>query len=248
VARTFKKSFKGKAVAIVKPFSNVGEKRSPGLVKETGNNKTDLLNLLYDFKSDEEAAAASAQPDGRGQISSATAKACGDDSGLITPPPTSASSATAVRPADGQTGSAAASASPAAKKTRGGGLHKSSFVPRKLKFGAELKAVRVRVEKLQRSPKTEPADENSDLDNCPAVPEDKESKAPVSASSVATSEESPVAKSLIAATKEEPLDTVPAVGDFSAVKKERRPSECTASAIPSDVKPGRAPFRLTDTC
>jgi hypothetical protein len=226
----------------------VGEKRSPGLLKETGsNNKTDLLHLLYDFKSDEEAAAGG-QPDGRdGRISADAAKAC-DNSGQITPPPTSAS-ATAVRPAAECQGgsSSAASASPASKKTRGGGL-KSSFVPRKLKFGAaELKSVRVRVEKLQQSPKVEPAADESDLDNCPEVPAEKEGEAPASDCS-APSEKSPVPK-LIAApgvTKEEPLDSsAPAVSDFSAVKKERRQSESIAGDIPSDVKPGRAPFRFT---
>ncbi len=180
-ARTFKKSFKGKAVAIVKPFSSVsGEKRSPGggPVKEQksgGSSKSDLLNLLYDFKSDEES---SASVERQRESSAGSQLLSGSDSGvtgtvttaakspncdesdtdtvvkLVTPPP----------PAGGVSASALvraeiSSAATAAKQIRGGsnnstGGAKPSVVARRLKFGGappELKAVRVRVEKLQQA-------------------------------------------------------------------------------------------------
>jgi hypothetical protein len=174
VARTFKKSFKGKAVAIVKPFSNVGEKRSPGPVKEQhGGSKADLLNLLYDFKSDEEPAAVVASGEGgddnsvqqtagsteEAAASSSIVKGCGEsEPELATPPPpvvgchssSGAPSSALLRAVT--TCAVASSSSAASKRTRDGGLAKPSIVARKLKFGgAELKAVRVRVEKLSQS-------------------------------------------------------------------------------------------------
>jgi hypothetical protein len=182
-ARTFKKSFKGKAVAIVKPFSSVsGEKRSPGgpVKEQKSGSKSDLLNLLYDFKSDEESSAsverqressagshllAGSDVSGvTGTVTTAAKSPNCDESDtddtvveLVTPPPslTGVSVSSALVRAEI---SSAATAATAAKQIRGGntggGAAKPSVVARRLKFGGappELKAVRVCVEKLQQA-------------------------------------------------------------------------------------------------
>jgi hypothetical protein len=171
-ARTFKKSFKGKAVAIVKPFSSVsGEKRSPGgPVKEqkNGSSKSDLLNLLYDFKSDEESSAgASSQllsgsdiSGVTGTVTTAKSPNCDESDNdtvveLVTPPSLTGVGSSALVRAEISSDTGAATA----KQIRGSGNSstggaKPSVVARRLKFGGappELKAVRVRVEKLQQA-------------------------------------------------------------------------------------------------
>ena len=251
VARTFKKSFKGKAVAIVKPFSNVGnDKRSPGPVKEAASSsKADLLNQLYDFKSDEEASASSGGVlAGQTEASAAvTVKDCGggNDNGHTTPPASasSASSATAVKLAD-DGGSSSVSPTSAAKKTRGSGL-KSNFLPRRLKFGAELKAVRVRVEKLQQGPtRLHPVER---VQSCATVPAKKDTEVQSSSADKNTSDGSSEATSSLPSVKCE-IKAEPEVtrqpGDSSSER--RQSDDVVAVAISTEVKPGKAPSLSRD--
>jgi hypothetical protein len=136
------------------------------------------LNLLYDFKSDEESSAsverqressAGSQLLSESDVSGVTgtvttdAKSPNCDASdtdtvveLVTPPPLTGVSASALVRAEI---SSAAAAATTAKQIRGsgntgGGAAKPSVVARRLKFGGappELKAVRVRVEKLQQA-------------------------------------------------------------------------------------------------
>ncbi len=290
-ARTFKKSFKGKAVAIVKPFSSVsGEKRSPGgPVKEQksgSSSKSDLLNLLYDFKSDEESSSAIAE--GQRGNSAGSQLLSGSDSGvtstvttakspncdesdtdtvveLVTPPPPVGVSASALVRVD--ISSAAAAAATAAKQIRGGsnngtggGAAKPSVVARRLKFGGappELKAVRVRVEKLQQAAAplyaaAAPAANPTSVSEKYSVgkPEDGGSgeetikKEPAAACSLIGSQPASVPE-----VKSEPI--VDSVGSSASdcsteekkvgeVKVELEPT----AAIPPDIKPGKVFFYL----
>ncbi len=286
-ARTFKKSFKGKAVAIVKPFSSVsGEKRSPGggpVKEQKSGSKSDLLNLLYDFKSDEESSAGTERQRESSQLLSGsdvsgvtgivtTAKSpnCHESDThtvveLVTPPPPTGVSASAIVRAEI---SSAAAAATTAKQIRGsgssstvsGGAAKPSVVARRLKFGGappELKAVRVRVEKLQQASAPSlyaAAAPDANQPNPASVsgkysagkPEDgvggEETikKEPAEACSVIGSQPASVAE-----IKSEPV--VDSVGSSSAsdcsteekkdgeVKVEVEPT----AAIPPDIKPGK---------
>jgi hypothetical protein len=285
-ARTFKKSFKGKAVAIVKPFSSVsGEKRSPGsgpVKEQKSGSKSDLLNLLYDFKSDEESSAgASSQllsgsdvSGVTGTVTTAKSPNCDESDDdtvveLVTPPSLTGVGSSALVRAEI---SSAAAAATTAKQIRGGSnsntggvAAKPSVVARRLKFGGappELKAVRVRVEKLQQAsapPLYAAAAPAANQLNPTSVsgkysagkPEDggggEETikKEPAAASSHIGSQPASVAE-----IKSEPVvdDSVgSAASDCSTEEKkvgEVKVEVEPTAAIPPDIKPGKV-FHLT---
>ncbi len=136
--------------------------------EQKSGSKSDLLNLLYDFKSDEESSAGSSQLLSGSDVSGVTgivttAKSPNCDASdtddtvveLVTPPPPTGVSASALVRAEISSVATAATAKQIRNNTTGGGgAAKPSVVARRLKFGGappELKAVRVRVEKLQQA-------------------------------------------------------------------------------------------------
>jgi hypothetical protein len=291
-ARTFKKSFKGKAVAIVKPFSSVsGEKKSPGgPVKEqksgSSSSKSDLLNLLYDFKSDEESSASverqreSSQllsgSDVSGVTGTVTTAAknpnCDESDSdtvveLVTPPPLTGVSASALVCAEISSAATAATA----KQIRGGntgvGAAKPpSVVARRLKFGGappELKAVRVRVEKLQQAsapPLYAAAAPAANQPNPTSVSGKYSAQKPedgVGGEETIKKEPAAEACSVIGSQpasvpeiKSEPVvDSVGSSASDCSTEKEKKVGEVKVeveptAAIPPDIKPGQVLFNL----
>ncbi len=284
-ARTFKKSFKGKAVAIVKPFSSVsGEKRSPGgpVKEQKSGSKSDLLNLLYDFKSDEESSASVERQRESSQLLSgsdvsgvtgtvttaAKSPNCDESDSdtvveLVTPPPLIGVSASALVRAEISSAATAATAKQIRGGNTGGGAAKPpSVVARRLKFGGappELKAVRVRVEKLQQAsaPLYAAAAPAATQSNPTSVsgkysarkPEDDgggeetiKKEPAAEACSVIGSQPASVAE-----IKSEPVvdDSVGSSASDCSTEEEKKVGEVkveveATAAIPPDIKPGKA--------
>merc|ERR1712130_769958 len=129
VARVFKKTFKGKAIAIVKPFSNaVTEKKSP-----TSEKQKDIqarLNL-YEFGSDEEHAV------NQRNKTSVASDNHDKDSLNITSEETDSNTSRVISSIKG------------IKRIKS--VKQGLLSSRRLKFNPELKSVRVRVEKLRNN-------------------------------------------------------------------------------------------------
>jgi hypothetical protein len=289
-ARTFKKSFKGKAVAIVKPFSSVsGEKRSPGgplkEQKSGSSSKSDLLNLLYDFKSDEESSASVerqressagsqllAGSDVIGVTGTAVKSPNCDESDtdtvveLVTPPPPTGVSASALVRAEISSAAEAATTTKQIRgnnSTGGGGAAKPSVVARRLKFGGappELKAVRVRVEKLQQAaaPLYAAAAPAADQPNPTSVSGKYSAQKPENSGGEETIKKESAAEACsvigskpasVPEIKSEPVvdDSVGSSASDCSSEKEKKVGEVKVeveptAAIPPDIKPGKVFF------
>merc|ERR1711892_1046489 len=128
VARVFKKTFKGKAIAIVKPFSNaVTEKKSP-----TSEKQRDIqarLNL-YEFRSDDENAV---NQRNKTRVASDNHSNHDKDSLSITSEETDSNTSRVISSIKG------------IKRIKS--VKQGLLSARRLKFNPELKSVRVRVEK-----------------------------------------------------------------------------------------------------
>ena len=132
VSKVFKKTFKGKAIAIVKPFSNaVTEKKSP--VNEKQKEIEERLNL-YEFGSDEDR-----ENSQRKKIEQVNDKNLNKES-VEDPSDVSISKS-----------SSAISSLKGIKRLKSGKHKQGSQSARRLKSSPELKSVRVRVEKLRNS-------------------------------------------------------------------------------------------------
>ena len=131
VSKVFKKTFKGKAIAIVKPFSNaVTEKKSP--LNEKQKELEERLNL-YEFGSDEE------RENSQGKKLDEES----DENNL--------NKEAVEEPCDvSLSKSSAISSIKGIKRIKSG--KQGSLSARRVKSGPELKSVRVRVEKLRNSP------------------------------------------------------------------------------------------------
>ena len=131
VSKVLKKTFKGKAIAIVKPFSNaVTEKKSPPNEKQ---KEIEARLNLYDFGSDEDR-----EPGQRGKLESDKSNPGDKESvevsaNLVTLGKSSSSPTSSIK----------------GVKTLKSGKHL-----KRLKSNPELKSVRVRVEKLNKGDKT----------------------------------------------------------------------------------------------
>ena len=127
----FKKTFKGKAIAIVKPFSPaVTEKKSPANEKQ--KELEERLNL-YEFGSDEDR-----ENSGRKKIEEESDKNKFNKESAESPCDVSLSKSSAISSIKG------------IKRIKSG--KQGALSARRLKTGPELKSVRVRVEKLRNSP------------------------------------------------------------------------------------------------
>ena len=140
VSKVLKKTFKGKAIAIVKPFSNaVTEKKSP---REEKQKEIEARLNLYDFGSDEDRGNSSR----RTKLEAATDKSNSDKESSI-------ESVTNLVTLSNSSSPSSISSIKGVKRIKSG--KQGLLSARRLKSNPELRSVRVRVEKLTNSAKSD---------------------------------------------------------------------------------------------